>query len=137
MLPPSIPTISAIKAASAILFAGATALATETLALDTGDLNPWAGVGVVTVVALVVGRYIFQIVETQREELKAERTRNNQLTDNLLSREHDLRAMHEYSAKLRLWVISAGVGLEEELPPLPNLLPVTPIINFSQVFEED
>lgn len=124
MLPLSIPLGSAVKASIAIFFAGATALFTEILTLDTMDLNPWTGVSVVAIVALVVGRYIFQIVETQREELKEERTRNDNLTDNLLAREQDLRSMHEYSAKLRLWVIAAGTGVEEDLPPLPELSPI-------------
>jgi uncharacterized protein YigA (DUF484 family) len=122
--------IPALKAAGATVLGAATYLIAQVSLPDIGDVGNF---GLVAVLAVLIGRYTFRQLEDYRADLKASRSRNDELVSRIEALEADLsklgkakaavvarnRELEEYAHRLRVWAIAAGLDAGE-IPPPPE-----------------
>lgn len=116
--------IEAGKAAAAALIAGIAVVIAET---QLPGLDTLGTIGITAVLAALLFRYVFRLLEDYRKDLAAARDRADNLEEDLrkLGRSSArkaaaVRELTEYSHRLRLFIIAAGSD-GEELPDPPEI----------------
>jgi hypothetical protein len=133
-LPPLDPDTGgrALKAAGAILAAGVAAVFAQA---QIPGLGAAANIGVVAVLAGLLFRYVFRLLEDYRADLAVARARTDALEDDLrrlgrssARKEEAIRELTEYGHRLRVFLIASGASAEE-LPEQPEITPNGPEAN--------
>lgn len=129
------PILAVIKTSAATIGAGLTALWAQSATFLDGILNnAAANVGLIGILAVLVGRYTFRQLEDYRSDLGSARARIDELVTRIERLQDDLhklgqskadaearqRELEAYAHRIRLWAISAGVA-DSEIPPPPTI----------------
>lgn len=112
----------AIKVSVATVLSGIGALWAQT----NLPLDGVGTVGLVGLLAILLGRYTFRQLEDYRKDITATRDRIDELQDELheqgrakAATEKRNRELEDYAHRLHLWVLAAGVG-DSDVPPPPS-----------------
>lgn len=114
----------AAKVAAAVVGGGLAALWAQTELPNIG-VDTTSVVGLIGLLAILVGRYTFRQLEDYRGDIKSVRERNEALEDDLRKAgqaravlEARNRELEAYAHRLQLWAASVATGVE--LPQLPD-----------------
>lgn len=120
------PLFLALKVGGLTVGAGLLGLASEVVAQTVDSPLEGAGsVGLIAILAVLVGRYTFKQLEAYRGDLTAARGRIDALEDALhkagqasAAKDRRIREVENYAHRLRLYILATGVDHEEiPLPP--------------------
>lgn len=119
------PVIPAVKAGGAVAVAGWIAIMAQ---VELPNLDGLGNVGLVGILAVLVGRYTFRQLEDYRADLQAARERIDALEDELhklgqskAKTERRNRELEHYAHRVGLWAASAGASIDVTPPELPEL----------------
>lgn len=114
--------VPAAKVAIMTLLSGIGALWAQT----NIPLDGFGTIGLVGLLAIILGRYTFRQLEDYRKDITAGRERIDELQDELheqgrskAATEKRNRELEEYAHRLHLWVLAAGIG-DSDVPPPPS-----------------
>lgn len=118
------PVYPAAKAGGAVIVAGWVAIMAQ---VEIPNLDGLGNVGLVGILAILVGRYTFRQLEDYRSDLKAARARIDTLEDELhklgkakAKTESRNRELEHYAHRVGLWAASAGAGIDVTPPQFPD-----------------
>lgn len=121
------PLFQAIKVGTITVGAGLISFAGEVIAQSVDSPLEGAGsVGLIAILAVLVGRYTFKQLEAYRGDLTAARGRIDALEDALHTagkasarKDERIRELENYAHRLRLYLTAQGLS-EAEMPPPPE-----------------
>ena len=92
------------------------ALGGYVVAQTTTTLELAGNLGLVALLAVLVGRYTFRQLEDYRADLKATRKRSEHLEEELASARSRIHELEGYAHRLGQFITSAGIAGAPELP---------------------
>ncbi len=123
-------TMAAIVGKSAKTAGVTTALLGGAVVAQTSLPELAGNLGLVALLAVLVGRYTFRQLEAYREDLTAAHARATVLLEELAeergeSRRLELRIheLEDHAHRLNVFIVSAGLGGSPELPEIPPVSP--------------